>query len=176
MKPFVCLPELGSPSPVRLCCSCPWRFGDLRKKHAPEYWSMYLADVVIFNDFRAPQALCGCVAAACGASATSTNTHTWIFGICILWILSFLTILGPLEPFAAVSQLPAALRRPRKNTPLDFGSMHLVDVVDSCLFLTTLGSPKWPWRRNDDQIITKSRQHTHEITMTWRHNDEITTK
>ena len=31
---------------------------------------------------------------------------------------------------ASVSQLPAALRRPQKNTPLDFGSMHLVDLGD----------------------------------------------
>ena len=29
-----------------------------------------------------------------------------------------------------MSQLPVALRRPQKNTPLDFWSMHLVDFVD----------------------------------------------
>ena len=28
------------------------------------------------------------VVAACGASATSEKTHPWIFGACILWILS----------------------------------------------------------------------------------------
>ena len=78
-----------SPSPVRLCRSCLRRFGDLRKNTPLEFWSMYLADFVIFNDFRAPQALCGCVAAACGASAPSKKTRPWIFGVCILWILSF---------------------------------------------------------------------------------------
>ena len=36
-----------SPSPVRLCPSCLRRFGDLRKKHALEFWSMYLVDFVI---------------------------------------------------------------------------------------------------------------------------------
>ena len=61
----------GPPSPVRLCRSCPRRFGDLRKNTPLDLGSMYLVDFVIFNDFRAPQALCVCVAAACGASATS---------------------------------------------------------------------------------------------------------
>ena len=47
------------------------RFGDLRKNTPLEFWSMHLVDFVIFNDFRAPpQALCGCVAAACGTWAT----------------------------------------------------------------------------------------------------------
>ena len=31
--------------------------------------SMYLVDLSLFNDFRAAQALCGCVAVACDASA-----------------------------------------------------------------------------------------------------------
>ena len=34
------------------------------------------------------------------------------------------------QPFAAVSQLPAALRLPEKNTPLDFWSMYIVNLVD----------------------------------------------
>ena len=38
-----------------------------------------------------------------------------------------LTIWGLPKPFAAVSQLPAALRLP--HTPLDFGSMYLVDFA-----------------------------------------------
>ena len=42
-------------------------------------------------------ALCVCVAAACGASATSKKTHTWIFGTCILWILWYFVILSYLE-------------------------------------------------------------------------------
>ena len=43
-----------------------------------------------------------------------------------------------------LSQLPAALWRPQKKTPLDFWSMHLVDFVNVLLFFTILGSPKWP--------------------------------
>ena len=65
------LSVLGSPGPLRLCRSCLRRFGSLRKNTPLDFWSMYLADFVIFNDFRAPQALCGCVAAACGASEVS---------------------------------------------------------------------------------------------------------
>ena len=34
------------------------------------------------------------------------------------------------KPFAAVSQLPAALRLPKKKTPREFWSMYLVDLVD----------------------------------------------
>ena len=35
---------------------------------------------------------------------------------------------------ASVSQLPAALRRPQKNTPLDFWNMYFVDFVVFCDF------------------------------------------
>ena len=35
------------------------------------------------------------------------------------------------KPFAAVPQLPPALRLPQKNTPLDFGSMYFVDFIDN---------------------------------------------
>ena len=31
----------------------------------------------------------------------------------------------------------------RNNTPLDLGSMHLVDFVDFCRFVSILGSLKW---------------------------------
>ena len=64
--------------------ACLRRFGDLRKSTPLEFWSMCLVDFVMFNDFRAPQTLCGCVAAACGASAPSEKTHSWIVGACIL--------------------------------------------------------------------------------------------
>ena len=38
--------------------------------------------------FQGLPAGCVCVVAACGASATSEKTRPWIFGACILWILS----------------------------------------------------------------------------------------
>ena len=51
-------------------------------------------------------------------------------------VFHILTISGPLpQPFAAVSQLPAALRHPQKKHVLDLLSMYLVDVVDVCRFL-----------------------------------------
>ena len=65
--------------------------------------------------FQGPPALCVCVAAACGASAPSEKTLPWIFGVCILWILSFFHDFRAPKPFAAVSQLPAALRLPQKK-------------------------------------------------------------
>jgi len=89
------------------------------QKNTPlEFWSMYLVDFVDFCRFRGPLALCVCVAAACGASATSEKTLPWIFGTCIVDFVDFLSISGPSQPCASVSQLPAALRRPqRKHAP-----------------------------------------------------------
>ena len=97
-------------------------------KHVEHVGYIFL-EICVFHRFQSLPALCVCVAAACGASATSEKTRPWNFGVCILRILSFLTISGPPKPFAAVSQLPAALRLPQKNTPLDFWSMYLVDFV-----------------------------------------------
>ena len=79
----------GSPSRVRLCPSCLRRFGDLRKNTPRDFWSMYLVDFVFCCQFQPPQALCVCVAAACGASVTTEKTCPWIFGAWILCILSF---------------------------------------------------------------------------------------
>ena len=59
-----------------------------QKKHAPGFLECVSCGFCHFNDLRAPQALCVCVAAACGASATSKKTHPWNFGACILWMLS----------------------------------------------------------------------------------------
>jgi len=69
-----------SPSPVRLCRSCLWRFGNLRKKHTTGVWEY------IF------------------------------YGFC-----NFLTISGAHKPFAAVSQLPVALRLPQNKHASGFG-------------------------------------------------------
>jgi len=53
-----------------------------QKKHTPlDFGSMYLAEFVILNNFRGPQALGGCVAAASCASAPSTKTCPWIVGV-----------------------------------------------------------------------------------------------
>ena len=44
--------------------------------------------IVIFTGFKVPPRAVRLVVAACGASATSEKTRPWIFGACILWILS----------------------------------------------------------------------------------------
>ena len=85
-----CLTISGPPKP---CASVSQLPAALRrpqtKTHPWIFGACILWILSLFDDFRAPQALCGCVTAACGASATSN-----------------------------------------KNTPLDFGSMCLVDLVN----------------------------------------------
>ena len=44
----------------------------------------------MFTGFKVPPRAVRLVVAACGASATSEKTRPWIFGACILWILSIL--------------------------------------------------------------------------------------
>ena len=106
----------GSPSLVRLCRSCLRHFGDLKKPRSWNFGVCILWIFGIFVDFRAPQALCSCVAAACGALAPSEKTRLWSFGVCICGFYHFVNdFRAPLKPFAAVSQLPAALRRFLKN-------------------------------------------------------------
>ena len=69
-----------------------------------------------------------CVAAACGASATSEKTRPWISGACILCILSIFVYFCGLcmivsvfvgfrvsQQGASVWWLPAALQRPQKK-------------------------------------------------------------
>ena len=57
-----------------------------QKKHAPGFWSMYLADVVIFNDFsfQSPLRLCRSCLRRFGSLK---KTRSWIAGACILWML-----------------------------------------------------------------------------------------
>jgi len=95
---------------------------------------------LLFCRFHGLPALCVCVAAACGASATSEKARLWIFLVCSLWMMSFFNDFRARKPCVSVSQLPAALRRPQKNTPLEFGSMYLVDC---CRFLSIFGSLNW---------------------------------
>ena len=61
-----------------------------------DMWGLFLCQVQRFNLF-------------CGASAPSEKTPLWSVGVCILWIVSFLTISGPPKPFAAVSAACGAL-------------------------------------------------------------------
>jgi hypothetical protein len=50
-----------------------------------------LLESYLFCRFQGLPAGCVCVAAACGASATSEKTRPWNFGAYILWILSILS-------------------------------------------------------------------------------------
>ena len=97
-------------------------------------------EICVFHRFQSLPALCVCVAAACGASAPSEKTRPWSFGVCILRILSFLTISGPPKPFAAVSQLPAALRLPQKKHAPGFWEHASCGFSQ---FSSILGSPNW---------------------------------
>jgi len=81
-------------SPVRLCRSCLRLFGDLRKNTPLEFGNIYLADFVIFNDFRAPQALCGRVAPASGASAPSKKHSRGFLEYVSGGFCNFLTMSG----------------------------------------------------------------------------------
>jgi len=47
---------------------------------------------------------------------------------------------GVSQPCASASQLPAALRRPQKDTPLDFWNMYFVDFVVFCDFELSWGT------------------------------------
>ena len=49
----------------------------------------------------------------------------WIFGYWYIYIYVYNTY----QPLAAVSQLPAALRLPPKNTPLDLFNTYIVICV-----------------------------------------------
>ena len=126
-----------------------WIFGHVETAPMPispfsflNFEKLTFWEIDVFCRFQGPTALCVCVAAACGASAPSEK-HTPGFvehvscGFCV-----FLSISGPPKPFAAVSQLPAALRLPQKNTLLDLLSMYLVDLVNVHRFL---GSPSTVW-------------------------------
>jgi len=64
----------------------------------------------------------------------------WIYGYMDIWILGYLDICicvyiyicmhESYQPFAAVSQLPVALRRFLKMTPLDLLNTYLINLVD----------------------------------------------
>ena len=58
-----------------------------------------------------------------GACVLSKNTP-WIFGACILWSLSCFII------FRIPSTTPWSMILPQGNTPLYFGNMYIVDVVN----------------------------------------------
>ena len=107
----------GSPSRVCLCPSCLRRFGDLRKNTPLDFWSMYLVSFVIFCRFQPPQALCVCVRAACGASATSEKTRPWILEHVFCGVCDFKAILrspGKCSSYGRSAQMTMPARRASK--------------------------------------------------------------
>ena len=78
----------------------------------------------------APQALCVCVAAACGASATSNKNTPLDF--VSMYLVDFVIFNDFRAPPSPVRLCRSCLRRfgdLRKNTPLCWGNMYFVDVV-----------------------------------------------
>ena len=65
-----------------------------QRKQAPGFLRMHLADFGDLCRFQGPPALCVCVAAACGALATS-QTRPWNFGACILRLLAIFVDIRP---------------------------------------------------------------------------------
>ena len=104
-----------------VCCL----FIDLCSRCLSNVWRMFV--FVLFPGFcpnvrfQCLPALCVCVRAACGASATI-----------------FVDFRAP-QTCASVFQLPAALRRPQRKQALDFWSMYPVDFV---ILLSISASPK----------------------------------
>ena len=131
-----------SPQPFASVSQLPAALRLPQKKHAPGFLEYVTCGFYhFFNDFRLPQALCGCVAAACGASAPSEqNTPLDFWSMYLADFVIFNDFRAP-KPFAAVSQLPAALRLPKKkHAPgiLEHVSCgfcrFLLNVVDFCRF------------------------------------------
>jgi len=81
-------PVSKSPSPVHLCRSCLRRFGSLRKNTPLDIWSMYLAEFVIFNDFRPPKPFAAMSQLPAALWLPQKKRHPWNLGACILWIWS----------------------------------------------------------------------------------------
>ena len=85
-------PASKSPSPVRLCRSCLRRFGDLRKQKCHWIFRVCILRILRFLIISAPTPalsplrLCRCCLQRFGSLK---KTHTRIFGVCILWMLSF---------------------------------------------------------------------------------------
>ncbi len=93
--------------------------------------------------FQGPPALCGCVAAACGASVTSEkNTPLDFVEYVSCGFSQFLTISRPPKPCSSVSQLPAALRRPQKKHAPGFLEHVSCGFCRFLSFLSISGSPK----------------------------------
>jgi len=79
-------------SPSRLCRSCLRRFGDL-KKHVPGFLEHVSRGFCGFLSISGPPALCICVAAACGASATSKKHAPWFLEHVFCGVCDFCTVL-----------------------------------------------------------------------------------
>ena len=67
-------------------------------------------------------ALCVCVRAACGVSATSEKNTPWHFGACILWMLSMFVDfrVPPSTPWSMC--LPQVFFFPEQTRPWNFGA------------------------------------------------------
>ena len=51
---------------------------------------MYLADFIIFDDFRAPQAFGGCVAAACGFGSLKKSMPLYFWSVYLVDLVELL--------------------------------------------------------------------------------------
>ena len=74
----------------------------------------------MFIDFKALKPFAAVSQLACGASAPSEKAHHWIVGVISCEFCHVPGFQGS-QAFAAVSQLPAALWLPEKQTPLFWG-------------------------------------------------------
>ena len=129
----ICLPVSGSPSPLRLCCSCLRLFGSLRKNTPLEFWSTYLVDFVIFNDFRAPQALCGCVSCLRRFGSLRKNTPLELWSMYLVHFVIFNDDRAP-QALCGCVALPAALRLPQKKYPFGVLEYVLCECFRFCRF------------------------------------------
>ena len=93
-----------------------------KEKTPLEFWNMYLVYFVIFNDFRAPQALCGCVSCLRRFGSLRKNTPLEFWSMYLVDFVIFNDFLAPQALCGCVS----CLRRfgsLKKNTLLDVWSM-----------------------------------------------------
>ncbi len=98
------LPVAGSPSTVRLVVVACGASAGSEKTRPWNFGACILWILSFFNDFRAPQALCGCVAAACGASAPSKKHAPGFLNTYIVNLVDFHGFEAPLVKFSKSGQ------------------------------------------------------------------------